>query len=370
MKTILAMGQSNAVGRAEGGGWNIPSSVTVWNNANDLEDLSSLGTAFVVADRAAAPFVNGKNCPFVHAAKYLAQLTGDSVRLLLVAKGGQSISKWDGKTSPMYARMAAVLAAAGVTKLDVFLWHQGENDAIAPTGYVSKWQGLLANMVADSLITMTTPIVIGEVSPENNAINPVLHSLVDIRTDIAPLKTIETFDKVHFNASGVIEAGYLYAKRAFAMLPETPPAVIENPSGPFVSTYGLGGINLLNGVDTKVPVSPNLGSSDMISADGAFIAPFAATYRFMLQGYAGKGPTRLKILDDTALELRFVAYSGAQDPVNNNPILSGWCDLDLPAGAKIWLGIQQNCGSTTVLDQASASLYCKMSVNVLRRPLT
>lgn len=369
MKTILAMGQSNAVGRADGGGWNIPASVTVWNNANDIEDLSQLGSAFVAPDRNTAPFVSGKNNIFVHAAKYLSQLTSEDVRLILVAKGGIPIAEWDGKTSPMYSRMKAILTAAGVSKVDAFFWHQGENDASAPSGYAAKWNGLIANLTSDGIIDQETPIMVGEVAPANEAINPVLHSLADLRTDIAPLKMLETFDNVHFKASACIEAGFMYAERAFALLPDAPPVIITYPNGVFVSACGIGSVNIPSGVDVKIPVSALYGEAAMISSDGAFIAPFSGIFRFMVQGYAGKAPTRLKMLDDAGQELRFVAYSGGSDPIANNSILSGWCDIQLPQAAKAWLGLQQNSGSASTLSSTYSPIYCKMAVNVMKRDL-
>lgn len=228
MITLLAMGQSNAVGRGDGGVTTALPGVTVWNNANDINTLGSLGSAFVTPDINAAPFVGGKNNMFLHMANNLKRYTGQDVRLILVAMGAQEISAWAGATGtegPMYDRMQAVLAASGITDpVDIFAWHQGENDNPSGSGtYATKFGHLLSNLQSDGIITASTPVVIGELVPQYTNMNPVLHSIAAnaARIEIARITALSNFDNVHFTGAAMPEAGLRYVQ-ALSRIPSTP----------------------------------------------------------------------------------------------------------------------------------------------------
>ena len=126
-KYFLASGQSNMVGRGAGGASTFSSLLKVWNNENDLTDLTALGNAWVSPNLSQDPFVGGKNNLAVHAANQIALTTGEQVRLIIVAKGNTSIGQWFSASirQPMLYRISAVLAAANVTAVNGFWWHQG-----------------------------------------------------------------------------------------------------------------------------------------------------------------------------------------------------------------------------------------------------
>lgn len=214
-KYFLCSGQSNAIGRSTGGDWTISPLVKVWNNKNDISDLTNLGNAWVTPDRNANPFVNGCNNLAVHAANQIALATGEEVRLVLVAKGGISIGQWYSANirQPMLLRISAVLAAAGVTALDGFWWHQGETDNGSTSSYVGRWNALVQCLTDDGLITATTPIVIGEVAPKYTAIAPVLKSIADADPRVlqAPITRFAmNSDGIHFTGPELVRIGLVY----------------------------------------------------------------------------------------------------------------------------------------------------------------
>lgn len=221
MITILAMGQSNALGNQSGGNSTFDSNVTVWDNANSLTDLSALGSAFLAPALGSNPLnPAGSNTMMIQVANHLAIKTGEAVRLILVATGGQAIDAWvssSGVKAAMYNRMEAVLAAAGVSSVDLFLWHQGEADNGGPASnaYPTRWGYLLANLQTDGYIGAGTPIVIGEVAAQYTSINPVLNSIAaaDSRVAIALIKNQPTAaDNIHFTGAAQDAIGQLYAQ--------------------------------------------------------------------------------------------------------------------------------------------------------------
>jgi hypothetical protein len=213
----LASGQSNMVGRGSGGPTTFSPLLKVWNNQNDLSDLTNLGTAWVDPELSQRPFVNGKNNLAVHAANHIALTTGDDVRLIIVAKGDTSISEWFSASvrKAMLNRITAVLSAAGVTALDGFWWHQGEaDDTTSRAGYYpGRWAAMISALTTDGNLTSTTPIVMGEVSPNYTIIPPVLQGIADADSRIrqAPNRLFETYDGIHFTGSELARIGLVYA---------------------------------------------------------------------------------------------------------------------------------------------------------------
>lgn len=368
MKTILAMGQSNAVGRGTAGAFSIDPGVLVWNNANDRSDQLQLGTQFVAPNRAAPPFVNNCNNMFVQAANYLARELDDDVRLIIVARGSQNISQWMnevGAAGPMYTRMRAVTQAAGIASVDAFWWHQGEEDNNAPQQYATKWQHLLNAMKGVGIINDGTPIVVGETSPINPAINTILEGLAgsDARCGFARLRNLPITDRVHFSGAGLVQAGWQFARETMKLLPGySPPAPLDFVfAAPSSST-----VLLPNGVDTKVSLRAQHGNPSLIS-NGRFVADRSGYWRVDARGYANGQRLRLKLLDDFGSEISFVGYTGSYEPANNNAMVGGFDILDLAAGDSIWLGIQHAKGAAVTLDALSVAWWLKLSAKYLGR---
>ncbi len=221
--TILAMGQSNAIGN-QGGGLGGPfADVTVWNNTNDLETLTALGSSWIAPVLGAVPFNTAAgpiNNMMAHAAKVIAKVARRPVRMVLVANGGQSIDKWVNAANvkgAIYNRMRAILTAAGIsTPVDVFLWHQGEADNGTPGTYQARWNNLIAALTADGVIDAGTAIALGETAIQYTAINPVLKTIADAdaRAGLARLSNLGTADSTHFRGAGLVIAGTRLARAA------------------------------------------------------------------------------------------------------------------------------------------------------------
>jgi len=214
MADWLATGQSNMDGRGEGGPFDIDARVTCWDNENDLEDLTNLGTAFVAPNRNANPFVNGRNNLAIHACSHLAARTGEDQRLILVSKGAEGISTWmgaDGTPGPMYERVAAVLDAAGVSSVDGVFYHQGEGGIT-----LAQFALLLSAWESDGVISPTTPIVMGQLSLSeshatgNSRILDIVNS--SDRIGLALCGHYPTSDGTHYLGYALADIGRLYAE--------------------------------------------------------------------------------------------------------------------------------------------------------------
>ncbi|TCU25278.1 sialate O-acetylesterase [Rhizobium laguerreae] len=222
--TILAMGQSNALGNQAGGLTTPFANVTVWNNQNDIETLANLGTAFIAPVLGAVPFNTAAgpiNNMMVHAAKVIAKIAGRPVRLVLVAEGGVSIDKWINAANvkgPLYTRMQAVLAAAGISSpVDVVLWHQGEADNASSGTYQTRWNNLVTALTTDGVINAGTAIAVGETARQYTAINAVLKLIADAdaRAGIGRLANLNTAgDNIHFLGTSLVRAGTIMARAA------------------------------------------------------------------------------------------------------------------------------------------------------------
>lgn len=358
MKTILLSGQSNAIGRGEGGSFAIDPRVTVFNNENDRNDLLNLGTAFVTPIRSNRPFVNSRNNLGIHAASYLAKLLDEDVQLIIVAQGNTPISQWS-STGPMYARVKSVLAAAGVSSVDAFMWHQGEANS-TDTAYSSKFATLLSNLEADGIISDTTPVVVGEIAVKYNPqLNEKLNAMATGRIKCANISTFGTIDEIHFTGGATVRVGWEYAKCLHDLL-TTP---WSYSMGQYVYARGKSAVSIPNSGNAKVPVSAEQGDATFISSGGAFVAPFAGVFRFDGAVYSGKTKTWSRLLDNSGSVIANLAYGSEA----TNPVVEGHAILSLAEGDIVWLGVSQAGGGTQSLSASNSSNYCKLTVTVMEQ---
>lgn len=221
MRTILFMGQSNAIGRADGSLVTGPL-VTAWDNSNDRDDLTQLGSSWIAPALGSAPLVAGKPSPAIAAAHYLAQALDEPVRVILVAKGATPIVDWidqTGTTGPMYARMIAVLQEASVASVDAFLWLQGENDIGALAAYPARFAALLDELQDDGIIGAETPVIAGEISNRvSSAFNTMLRSVAAASSRMAVARignySMIDGDDYHFSGDAIGPIGAKYARAA------------------------------------------------------------------------------------------------------------------------------------------------------------
>lgn len=215
---ILASGQSNMAGRGTGG----PSPLTanplvqVWNNVNEL---GSNGTEFISPpDFGNSPWYSTANNLALWFADAAATALNETVNLVLVAKGSQSISHWS-STGDMYAEMKAVYQLTGLPPADVFLWHQGESDReTSGCAYKLSLLNLMARLRADGLLAYDAPtlagaiVVGGDNSDLETEFNSNLNNLAADHPDLLYVNTsgLGLHDNVHFSGQGLYDLGLRY----------------------------------------------------------------------------------------------------------------------------------------------------------------
>lgn len=163
---ILLIGQSNAAGSGTGGDWIDNDNVYVWNAGYS----GSTGTAAVAGNtaRSAVPFaLDGSNNLGIHAADKYQRATGRRVLLVVMARGGTSITEMNDVGGiiydPMIANMEEVFDTYPNSRLVGVLWHQGEADQFETNAwYVTEFQTLLTNLRAQDWFPEDTPVVVGE----------------------------------------------------------------------------------------------------------------------------------------------------------------------------------------------------------------
>lgn len=367
--TILAMGQSNAVGTGTGGAWSIPNTVTVWNCAADSSATNAgLGNSFVAATRGSAPFhSSGGNNLFVHAARYLAAELGVNIRLILVARSGFAISNWAANGS-MYLRMKAVLAAASVTKVDAFLWHQGEADFGATGAYTTAWNTLLTNMTSDGYIDASTPIVLGEliVQSASGTMNGILRAIADASdrvalADIACFPMISPADNFHFTGPSLVRAGLEYARE----LMKLPGAFNHTPAEtdyPYVTAAGAFAYTPTSGAFCIVRVKAENGKKSLIDS-GGFVADRVGVWEFIVSGFTYRSSLSVVLLDAAGGLIQMVtAASGA-----GIPHIDGSTVLALGLNDRVYMGVQQVSGSNVAIAAPASALVNRLTVKYLGR---
>lgn len=366
-KTILAMGQSNAVGKTPGGVWGIPASVKAWNCTANNDSLTGLGAAFVTpASQSSLPFAGGNNM-MVHACRYLSQEFGEDVNLILVAFEGKPISFWCnslGVTGTMYARMAAVLAAAGVTKVDAFLWHQGEADNGAPSVYEPSWNALVSILTADGYIDADTPIIIGETRIANTPINTVLHVIADAdpRVGIAEIGCFPLAADNHFTGPSYVRAGLEYAREIMKI-----PGPFYREPAPFedahVTGAGCSAVTLPSGTFVKVKVKGENGKKTLLDG-GAFVADRFGVWEFHGRGCSYAPHVSIAILDETGASIQSLGQF-VTPSTSFKPVVDGHAVLALGPGDKVYLGVAQVSGVTVSVPTEDSSLLNRLTAKFL-----
>lgn len=212
---VFMSGQSNALGRDEGGPpWSaIDSRVRVWNNVNPL---GANGTAFVSAAtaRAGGTFDNlDRNNLGVWFCHRLAQVRDEDVDFTIVARGATHILEWEpGSPIGMYEEIVDVWTATGQGPADIFLWHQGEGSVSTdPTNletYRNRWTSFVYDeLTAAGVIDANTIIILGGLAEEGVNeeariafnIGALQQLAVDTpNTYYAPSDGLTTYDGTHF----------------------------------------------------------------------------------------------------------------------------------------------------------------------------
>ena len=215
--TILASGQSNLNNHASTILFEPSNNVSIWNQTQNISTLDGLGNAY-------RSLTSSDNYISVNFACRLAELTGEDIRVFNIGFSGNAIAKWinsSGVRQINYNRIEAVLNAAGIDNVDIFLWHQGEADDYAESVanlYRAKWNRLIMALTNDGYIHSSTPVIAGELAARTTHrwMNPILKNIAsdDLRMGLAKMAQLETTDGVHFRHESLREAGrrrYIYA---------------------------------------------------------------------------------------------------------------------------------------------------------------
>lgn len=187
---ILTAGQSNTFVNGTFA-WTPNVNAKIWNNSAGSVNT---GTAYVALDSATVTF------PQKFASDIATANPGRRVCLIVSGFNGLSISHWlagtpapDAYQDAINNAVPALAACGGATKIDVFLWWQGESDT-SPLNvvYNSNYTTMMNRFWANSWFPKETPIMVygiasvadgGGVSPNANQMNDLLQGVVNTDPD-------------------------------------------------------------------------------------------------------------------------------------------------------------------------------------------
>lgn len=240
--TFIYAGQSNNWGATGPTGLDTAadSRVTIWNHAalvpawtvntinkrpnrtstyNDLNGGSSL------------PGLAGSASHAFYFAKKLAREKKVYVRLINANADGLSISNWFNGTPGQYLDSITLrVAAAGVTRVDGFIWDQGESDLSANSGwYKERFDSIKQVLRRQTWFPRTTPIIVVGMPQIADGANPVYagpDTLLrwfdrgdDLWVAYARTDSMVFTDGVHFNDVSIKKIGEDRIWQAWQSLP-------------------------------------------------------------------------------------------------------------------------------------------------------
>lgn len=213
---IYATGQSNAFEKKTlASPWSPPPNLTVWNGTT-----ASAGTAW------AAPDNTKMNAMWSYAAQVARANPNRQVRLILIASNALAIANWlpGAPATDMYAAGKAAIEAAltniSMTKIDEFLWWQGESDAAAPSSYATNFESVKGRFILETWHPRTVPWVMFGMSPTAISGNPV-------------------YDAMSITLAGL--AARFPLRRTFAAMESIPAALWEDTLHPTAEGYDMAG---------------------------------------------------------------------------------------------------------------------------------
>ena len=251
---ILTTGQSNYAA-VRTFAWTPNANAKMWNNTVDT--AGAVGTAFVALSATTV------GLPAKLASDIADAYPSRPVYVLNVAHSGQAISHWmTGTSSPdayddIIDNITAALATAGVTKIDLFCWWQGEADS-APaisTTYLADHATVMTRFWTNSWFPKETPVIIngmssqadaGGLSPNADNMNAVLSAVANADPDkrrfvytaaLGGSTYWDTTNPGHMTGQGYFSAG---AMTANAFVHGGRSAVKGITSDPFTGTIAIG----------------------------------------------------------------------------------------------------------------------------------
>ena len=232
--TVVASGQSNAWGASAPfqGDTTSSANVTVWNGSSFIRARIGVAPFRVFANNTSAHGYDNSNNFALHFCKKLAEESGRPVRLILNVADGNAINTWVPSTATNYVALQNTITAASVTKVDVFLWHQGEADnANSANYYRLKFDTLKQQLRSQTWFPATTPIIVGGLLPNSgyafqDATLASFNYSYDPWVACASAEGLSNngIDIVHFSGSSLVTLGKERYWAAYKSLPKLPPA--------------------------------------------------------------------------------------------------------------------------------------------------
>lgn len=210
MTRLLITGQSvgNGYKSGNGGPWFVDPLVKFWNNRANREDLSLMGSGFIVPARGADPFdtVNDDNSPALHIANGLVNLrAGNAVRGVIAARNSAALSRWiiGGVAQSMLIRTNALWDLTGYGPASDWVDVHGPANEDDFATYKQDWIDRYNLMLAAGTIGSNTFITLCEHKNCPN-VNSVLHQISAVVPNcrVAKTATIPTIDGTHPTAGG------------------------------------------------------------------------------------------------------------------------------------------------------------------------
>ena len=218
---IVIDGQSNSIGQQAGSTFplKVLNNLKVWN-----------GSAWVVPQLGVAPFnSNGAdNMGLRFAEKIALQNPQHRVNLIQLGNNGMPLSYWIASPYTGLSNALNTLNASGITRVDVFIWDQGESDNLNPNYIPEYYSGLIANLLSFPQIDERTKFLNVGMYTGPSALYP--NKDVDFReigfdnneyTSYVNTENLEAYDNVHFTNQSMLTLGYDRIYNAYLNTPYT-----------------------------------------------------------------------------------------------------------------------------------------------------
>ena len=219
---FLLIGQSNMAGRGTMTAADqqvFDPNVFLLNASGEVEGAKNPLNAYSTIRKELS--LQGINPGFSFSKKIAAE-TGRKVLLVVNARGGTALYEWKKSSSKGYYNEAVkrTRQAQKYGQLTGILWHQGESDSSAPSGYLESLKAIVNDLRSD-LNAPNVPFIAGEIAQwQSNAskFNPVIQGLSAVIPNSDYVSSVgctpwKDESDPHFSREGQILLGERYAEK-------------------------------------------------------------------------------------------------------------------------------------------------------------
>jgi hypothetical protein len=198
---VLASGQSNMLGSCPAD--EKPDAVfsEIWDGTAWVKSSLSISSQY-------SPQGNNN---IAHSFILNAEKHGYFVRLIIQADGGEPIAEWQGAGTVQFDSIQGKFNDSGMPPADVFLWHQGENDAGSLT-YESDFLSLLSFFRSADFLKDNAISIVGETFVASAPLSAIRSlSSQDVgKIGVVSATGLTSCDGVHFDGKSIDKLGSLY----------------------------------------------------------------------------------------------------------------------------------------------------------------